>query len=443
MNGDCIAAISTAPAAGGVAIIRISGADALGIAGRVFSPAGKTAVKNFKPRYMYAGNIVAAGNISDFGMCVYFKAPHSFTGEDIVELHCHGGVELSRAVLKAVLAAGARAAKAGEFTMRAFINGKISLSAAEGMADMINGKSSAEVRAGSLLYSGRLTKAAEGIQQKLTDVLAKIGADVDYPEEDIERTELSDIKDVLLEIKGELDALASAYDGGKKIKNGVSVAICGRPNAGKSSLLNALLGYDKAIVSPSAGTTRDVVEGSLELGGVLFNFYDTAGVRESAGEVEKLGIERAKQTLKSADIALIVYEGAFGEEERALEEACACPAIKVRNKRDINDTPDGNEDVSISALTGEGIGELKELIRARALPGGSADEAFLIEERHYNALKRASQSLASAATAIGVFPTDIVSVDIKEAWDALGEITGATATEEIIGTIFSKFCVGK
>lgn len=443
MREQCIAAISTAPAAGGVAIIRISGAGALDIAESVFAPRRKTAVKNFRPRYMYAGNIKAAGNISDFGMCVYFRAPHSFTGEDVVELHCHGGVELSRAVLKSVLAAGARPAKAGEFTMRAFVNGKISLSAAEGMADMINGQSAAEVRAGSLLYSGRLTAAAEEAQDRLTDVLAKIGADIDYPEEDIERTELPDIKGVILNIKRDLDKLIATYDGGKKIKNGVSVAICGKPNAGKSSLLNAMLGYDKAIVSPSAGTTRDVVEGSLELGGVRFNLFDTAGVRESAGEIEQLGIERAKRALKSADLALIVYEGEYGTDERELEEDCACPVIKVRNKRDISDDPDGAEDISVSALTGEGVEALKSMMSARALPSGAADEAFLIEERHYNALSRASCSLGSAADAIGAFPADIVSVDIKEAWDALGEITGATATEEIIDTIFSKFCVGK
>ena len=444
MNGECIAAISTAPAAGGVAIIRISGAEALPVAEKVFSPSGKTAVKKFKPRYMYSGNITAAGGITDFGLCVYFKAPHSFTGEDVVELHCHGGVELSRAVLRAVLAAGARPAKAGEFTMRAFVNGKISLSAAEGMADMINGQSSAEVRAGSLLYSGRLTKEAEEIQDKLTDVLAKIGADVDYPEEDIERSELSDIKQILLSLKERTDKLVAAYDGGKKIKNGVSVAICGKPNAGKSSLLNALLGYDKAIVSSSAGTTRDVVEGSMELGGVRFNLYDTAGIREDAGEIEKLGIKRARRALEAADVALIVYEGAYSGDEEELRKACPCPAIKVRNKRDISDRPDGNEDISVSALTGEGVEELKKLMQSDALPGGtSSDEAFLIEERHYKTLARVSESLGSAASAIGVFPTDIVSVDIKEAWDALGEITGATATEEIINTIFSKFCVGK
>lgn len=443
MNNDCIAAISTAPAAGGVAIIRISGADALGVAEKMFSPSGRTRVMNFKPRYMYSGNILADGGITDFGLCVYFKAPHSFTGEDVVELHCHGGVELSRAVLKAAVSNGARPAKAGEFTMRAFINGKISLSAAEGMADMINGESTAEVRAGSMLYSGRLTKEAQVVQSELTDILAKIGADVDYPEEDIERTELSDIKDRLSSLRMRLETLASSYDSGKKIKNGVSVAICGKPNAGKSSLLNALLGYDKAIVSSSAGTTRDVVEGELELGGVRFNFYDTAGIREQAGEIEKLGITRARQTLSSADLALIVYEGAFGEEERELLSACPCKAIKVRNKRDVSDKPDGNEDISVSALTGEGIGQLKSLISSSALPRGAADGAFVIEERHYNALSRAVKALASACDGIGVFPADIVSVDLKEAWDILGEITGETATEEIINTIFSKFCVGK
>ena len=443
MREECIAAISTAPAAGGVAIIRISGKSALSVAQKVFAPSGRRAVKDFKPRYMYSGNILAAGGITDFGLCVYFKAPHSFTGEDVVELHCHGGVELSRAVLKAVIAAGARPARAGEFTMRAFVNGKISLSAAEGMADMINGKSAAEVRAGSLLYSGRLTEAAKRAQGGLTDVLAKIGADIDYPEEDIERTELYDIKGTLSQIAGDISALLATYEGGKKIKNGVSVAICGRPNAGKSSLLNALLGYDKAIVSAAAGTTRDVVEGSLELGGVMFNLYDTAGVRQTSGEVERMGIERAKQALRSADLALIVYEGDFGAEEAELQNSCSCPVIKVRNKRDVSDMAGGGEDIFISALTGEGVEELKSLMQARALPSGSADEAFLIEVRHYGALSRALQSLNSAIANIGAFPADIISVDLREAWDALGEITGETATEEIIETIFSKFCVGK
>lgn len=443
MDDKCIAAISTAPAAGGVAIIRVSGASALEVAQKVFVPAGKTPVSRFRPRYMYAGNILAAGGITDYGLCVFFRAPHSFTGENVVELHCHGGVELSRAVLKQVIASGARPAKAGEFTMRAFINGKISLAAAEGMADMINGESTAEVRAGSLLYSGRLTQAAVAAQAELTDILAKIGADVDYPEEDIERTELSDIKPRLAAVRKGLQALAATYNSGKKIKNGVSVAICGKPNAGKSSLLNALLGYDKAIVSPTAGTTRDVVEGQLELDGVKYNFLDTAGIRDGAGEIESIGIARAKQALSSVDLALIVYEGEWGEDEEEIFSACPCPAIKVRSKRDLCDVADGVQDVFVSAVSGEGLEKLKQLMQRAALPQGALNSAFIIEERHFEALTRAASALASAEEGIGVFPTDIVSVDIKEAWDVLGEITGETATEEIINTIFSKFCVGK
>lgn len=442
MDVENIAAIATAPGTGGVAVIRISGPSALEIAGKVFTPQGKTEVKDFAARYMYTGKISAYGGIVDYGFCVYFSAPHSFTGENVCELHCHGGVQLARSVLKAVIAAGARPAKAGEFAMRAFINGKLSLSAAEGMADMINGESSAEVKAGSLLYSGRLTDAVKKVQLTLKDILARIGADTDYPEEDLESTDLRDLKSEISSARSALEKLSVSYDSGKKIKSGVNVAICGKPNAGKSSLLNALLGYDRAIVSPSAGTTRDVIEGSIEIGGIKFNFADTAGIREKAGEVEKLGIERAKRALFSADIALIVYEDVFGEDEKEILSSCNCPVIKVRNKTDI-DMPKGDEDIAVSALTGEGIDELKKLISSLSVPKGAHDGAFVIEERHYEALRRASDALLSAEKASGPYPADIVSLDIKEAWDALGEITGETASEEIINTIFSKFCVGK
>lgn len=442
MDGASIAAIATANGTGGVAIIRISGADSLEIASRVFTPAGRVAVKNFAPRRMYSGNIHAAGGITDYGMCVYFQSPASFTGEDVVELHCHGGAELSRAVLRAVFAAGAQPAKAGEFTMRAFINGKLSLSAAEGMADMINGASTAEIRAGGLLYSGRLTDAASEAQRSLTDILARIGADTDYPEEDLERSTLSQISKELSSVLAKISSLAASYDGGKKIKHGVNVAICGKPNAGKSSLLNALIGYDKAIVSPSAGTTRDVVEGAVEIDGVRFNLYDTAGIRTSADEVESIGIQRARRTLASADVALIVFEGAFGNEEEAILKDCTCPVIKVRNKTDIT-CECGGEDIAVSALTGEGVEQLKKMLAKLTIPSGGLQSAFVIEERHYKALSRAADSLKSAISAAGNMPADVISVDIQDAWSALGEITGETAGEEIINTIFSKFCVGK
>ena len=436
MNNDCIAAISTAPAAGGVAIIRISGADALGVAEKMFSPSGRTRVMNFKPRYMYSGNILADGGITDFGLCVYFKAPHSFTGEDVVELHCHGGVELSRAVLKAAVSNGARPAKAGEFTMRAFINGKISLSAAEGMADMINGESTAEVRAGSMLYSGRLTKEAQAVQSELTDILAKIGADVDYPEEDIERTELSDIKDRLSSLRMRLETLASSYDSGKKIKNGVSVAICGKPNAGKSSLLNAFLGYDKAIVSSSAGTTRDVVEGTLEIEGVNFRITDTAGLRESADAIEREGVRRAREAMKGADV--IVWLKEDGEVPEFPE---GTPVITVGAKSDLARREDC--DIVLSSYTGEGLDALRRLLYERGF-GRENDGAFLLSERHYRAAQAAHEAVKEAlASAEGGLPPELYAEDIRRAWETLGTLSGETASEAIVTEIFEKFCVGK
>ncbi|MDE7076938.1 MAG: 50S ribosome-binding GTPase, partial [Clostridia bacterium] len=303
MAEELISAISTPSGVGGVAIVRVSGQGALCLAGKMFSPSGKTAVKDFAPNYMYTGNILCDG-FSDYGMCVYFKAPKSYTGEDVVEFHCHGGTEIARGVLKATLANGARSAERGEFTKRAFINGKLSLSSAEGVIDMINAESLAEVRAGGLLYSEKLTGEVKKIQTSLTDILAGIAADTDYPEEDIDKCELASLSTDLQAICGSLDGLIAAYSGGKLIKSGVSVAICGAPNVGKSSLLNALLGYDKAIVSPVAGTTRDAVEGTVLIDGVKYHLTDTAGIREQAGDIESIGIERAKRAVSSADVVV-------------------------------------------------------------------------------------------------------------------------------------------
>ena len=279
---DVISAISTAAGTGGVAIIRLSGSNSLDIAKKMFSPSGNIQVKDFVPNVMYTGRIDGAG-FTDFGMCVYFKSPKSFTGEDVVEFHCHGGVQITRGILSKTLSLGARAAEKGEFTKRAFINGKLSLSSAEGMIDMINAESLASLRAGSMLYSEKLTEEIKRLQMSLTDVLAEIAADIDYPEEDTEGINTQKISAEISVLSNKLDNLASTYSSGKKIKDGVTVAICGKPNTGKSSLLNALLGYDKAIVSSEAGTTRDAVEGSILIDGVKYNFIDTAGIREQIG----------------------------------------------------------------------------------------------------------------------------------------------------------------
>ncbi|MDE7306769.1 MAG: tRNA uridine-5-carboxymethylaminomethyl(34) synthesis GTPase MnmE, partial [Clostridia bacterium] len=381
---------------------------------------------------------IDGGGFKDYGMCVYFKAPKSFTGEDVVEFHCHGGVQIARGILSKTLSLGARAAEKGEFTKRAFINGKLSLSSAEGMIDMINAESLATLRAGSMLYNEKLTGEIVEIQNSLKDVLAEIAADIDYPEEDLEGLNAQKTAEDIAVISKKLSALASSYSCGKKIKEGVTVAICGKPNTGKSSLLNALLGYDKAIVSSEAGTTRDAVEGAIDIDGVKYNLVDTAGIRESAGNIESIGIERAKKILSSADVILSVTDG-NGEADLT---AANGTVIKVFNKCDLKKA-DGKYDCIVSAKTGEGLENLKKVIAQNALGELSLDKAYIIEKRHYSALVRANEALQSALNNVGLMSCDVLAIDLKEAWEALGEITGETANEEIISTVFAKFCVGK
>ena len=447
MMEENISAIATPPGKGGVAIIRISGKNPLMIAEKMFTPVGKTKVQDFEPYRMYPGRI-DGGNFCDYGLCVYFKAPASYTGEDIVEFQCHGGESVARGILKQTFRMGAKPAGRGEFTKRAFLNGKLSLASAEGVADMINGESEAEVKAGYLLYSEKLTHRVQDLQAQLKTLLAGIDVSVDYPEEDIEEQHVQELAVDLQNLSAELATLLAGYAVGKKIKSGVTVALCGKPNTGKSSLLNRLLGYEKAIVSEIAGTTRDAVEGVLEIDGRKFNLYDTAGVRDSGDRIENIGIERAESIMRSADVAVFVADSAEGVDEedgRVLEMLQGKPLIKVFNKIDItrDETPT-DADVLTSAVTGEGIEKLKRLLYEKSFGARGEDAAFLIEERHFEALQRAKESLQKAILGCQMMtPLDLIGIDVKEAWDALGEITGETATEAIIEEIFSKFCVGK
>lgn len=446
MLEDNVSAIATPSGKGGVAIIRISGKSPLAIAEKMFTPTGKIPVCDFQPYKMYPGHI-DGGNFTDFGLCVYFKAPASYTGEDIIEFHCHGGENVARGILKQTFLHGAKSAGRGEFTKRAFLNGKLSLSSAEGVANMINGESDAEVKAGYLLYSEKLTKLVKELQADLTTMLAGIDVSVDYPEEDIEEQHIDELSQALIPIRTRLHSLLQSYATGKKIKSGVTVAICGKPNTGKSSLLNKLLGYEKAIVSNVAGTTRDAVEGVLEINGRKFNIYDTAGVRESGDAIENIGIERAEAIVKAADVVVFVADLVSGideEDARVLEMVQGKPLVKVLNKSDItkDETPT-DADVHTSAMTGEGILKLKELLYEKSFGDRSEDAAFLIEQRHYDALSRAKDSIVKAINACASQPLDLIGIDVKAAWDALGEITGETATETIIEEIFAKFCVGK
>ncbi len=434
---DNISAIATARGTGGVAIIRISGENALNIASQMFVPSQKINVANFQPYTLYTGNIICDG-FTDYGMCVYFKAPKSFTGEDVVEFHCHGGERIAFGVLSRTFELGCRLADRGEFTRRAFLNGKLSLSSAEGLIDMINAQSDAGLRAANMLFREKTVKSVVKAQADLKLILASLAADIDYPEEGVIESEIGDLSKKLSPILNSLKALVATYPRGKCVQGGVNVALCGNPNVGKSSLLNAILGYDRAIVSSEAGTTRDAVEAVVEIGGINFKITDTAGLRDGAGSVESKGIEIAKNVVATADIVVHVSDG----------EACAlpdCPTatlIRVFNKADILNPPEGYDAV-ISAATGMGIENLKSLLLSKVPTATTDDGAIICEQRHVNALNRAIEALSSAIEKAEFFPSDILSIDITDAWSALGEITGETANEAIISEVFAKFCVGK
>lgn len=458
MAEDTIAAIATASGSGGVAVVRLSGAAAADIASRMFAPTGKKTVREFVPYRLYPG-IISAEHFTDYGLCVLFRAPHSYTGEDVVELHCHGGTQIARGILKKAFSLGARPAEAGEFTKRAFLNGKLTLAAAEGIADMINATSESMIRAGYSLYRNELSDRVRAVQEKLTFLLAGIEAGIDYPEEDLQDSlpALMDIVPRLKELCDALNAMKGSYERvGRLVKEGVSVAIAGLPNAGKSSLLNALLGYDKAIVSDIEGTTRDIVEGEIQLKGVRFRFYDTAGIRESGDVIERAGVERAEKLSAGADIVLHVVDGArpLREEDRLLSadlrRAGRLLHLTVYNKcdlvqgkGDLREKLSADDFLLLSAKTNEGTEALLSRLAAVAAEYGGTDGGTVIEERHYKALVAAQEMLARAAENAQNIPLDMLTVDLSQAWQKLGEITGETANEEIIGEIFSKFCVGK
>lgn len=448
MKSENIVAISTALGASGVAVIRISGDSPLDVAEKMFFPLEKISVREFEPNKMYVGEI-KTDKFSDFGMCVYFKAPKSFTGEDTIELHSHGGVAITKGILEKALSSGARLANNGEFTKRAFINGKLSLSSAEGLIDMINAESVSGVKAGYSLYREKLTKKITCLQDKITEVLSSIDVDIDYPEENLDKVSKQTLIENISSVIAEIDKLLSSFKTGQTLKNGVNVALVGKPNTGKSSLLNALLNYDKAIVSDIAGTTRDIVEGSIDILDVRFNFFDTAGIRESGDRIESLGVDLSKKILNQADLIVFLLDLAdFDKEDQTILELVkdkntlivANKIDKGQAKKDIELTPH----IKISALTGENVEKLKSAIYDKTVGEGiDYNGDYLVEQRHFEALKNAREKLAFALSMVELVPLDIVAIDIKDGWDYLGEISGKTATEEIINDIFSRFCVGK
>ncbi len=426
---ELITAIATPAGKGGVAVIRVSGDGAETVAKRM------TGRSSFEPNRMYAGEI-DCGAFKDYGLTVFFQAPHSFTGEDVVEFHCHGGTEIARGVLSRTVELGARAAMRGEFTRRAFLNGKLSLTAVEGMGEMIDAESRAHVRAGYSLYTEQLLAAAKSIKQKLTHCLAGIDADVDYPEEGLTADSREETEEALGELIGQLSDLYSRYGTGRKIKAGVNVVLCGKPNAGKSSLLNALLGYDRAIVSPEEGTTRDTVEGTLEIGGVLFRLTDTAGLRTGESRAEAEGIRRAERAIAEADVIVWLKDGDLPE-----NFPDNTPLIVVGAKSDLARQEDC--DVLVSSVTGEGIERLKELLYLRGA-GEVSDGVYLLTQRQAAAVRAALSAANRAIEAVRAHaPAELYAQDLAECNASLGELTGESAAEDVIDEIFSKFCVGK
>ena len=442
MQETTIAAIATAPGAGGIAVVRLSGAESYQVAARVFHPANPAKkVEEAKGYTALFGHFVDREEAFDEGVALFFRAPHSYTGEDVVELSCHGGNAVARRLVEACLTAGAQPAAPGEYTRRAFLNGKLGLTQAEAVMDLI----SADGRQGAALANaalgGALAKKINAQKAQLTALQAHLAAWVDFPEEDVPELDPAHLRTVLGAVREELDALIRSYDAGAVLREGVDCAIVGRPNAGKSTLLNLLAGFDRAIVTPVAGTTRDVVEQAVQLGDIRLNLFDTAGLRETEDAIEAEGIRRSWKKLEEAGLILAVFDGSAGR-----------PAIALVNKEDKPTQFDAELIAPYFAMVlpvccrEEGSRKVIAAAVARLLGTGSIDPhaASLSGQRQLSAALRARDAVAGALdAAAGGFGLDAVSVCVDDALDALCDLTGENASESVIEQVFERFCVGK
>ena len=443
MENENIVAISTALGKSGISVVRLSGKDSLNIAKKIF----ECNAKEIEPRKFYLGNINLK-NLHDKGLLVYFKAPNSYTGEDVVEFQCHGGTIIANKIVDECINNGARLSLPGEFTKRAFINGKISLDKAEGVAELIDAESESEARAGYNLVDGNLFKVVSSSQKKLTDILAEIEVNLDYPEHDIEYKTINYIKNNLEELKKKVDDLIATEQSGRIIKNGINIVIAGKANVGKSSLMNSLINYDRAIVTNIAGTTRDVLEESYEYKQIRFNLFDTAGIRESDDIIEQIGVKKAKTLLENSDLVLLVFDSNTQfdkEDEELLASVKGKKTIIVLNKCDLPKKFETDLDtISISTVKGIGINELKELIYNKVVDENITENRLVItNKRQMGVLKEVATLILNTLSNIDMNTLDLIALDIKDIWEKLGEITGETANEQIIDAIFSKFCLGK
>ncbi|MGC8743821.1 MAG: tRNA uridine-5-carboxymethylaminomethyl(34) synthesis GTPase MnmE [Verrucomicrobiia bacterium] len=452
---DTIAAISTPVGEGGIAIVRVSGPDSLRIADICFKPSAKNVIPSAVPSHtIHYGYIVRNGEIIDEVMLAVLRKPRTYTREDMLEISCHGGTLPAKMVLETLIEHGARLAQPGEFTKRAFLNGRIDLTQAEAVIDIIHSRTELAMKMAQRQLEGKLSAKIEEIRNRLMRVLAHIEAHIDFPEEDIE----PDTRESLsIQIKEAIDVIVNLLqtsDEGRILRQGIKVAIIGKPNSGKSSLLNKLLDYDRAIVSPIPGTTRDTIEETANIRGIPVVFTDTAGLRSSDDIVEAEGIKRTRRAIEQSELLLLVMDAGepFKEEYREnLELISGKKAIIVRNKIDLPirlELPSESKIpvVDVSCLTGEGIEKLKDRIRDVVLSGKTIGDSsnVAINLRHKEALLKAQKSLETALKALLENESlEFVALDLRIAVNSIGEITGQTATEDLLDIIFSQFCIGK
>lgn len=444
INMTTITAIATPHGAGAVSIIRLSGKDALKIGAKFFT-CRNFSVESVNPRYMYLGTFTAE-TFREKCFLVYFKAPMSYTGEDMVELHCHGGKRITLAVLNALISAGAIMADKGEFTKRAFLNGKVSLSEAEGIVDMINAESLSALNAGYKLMNGSLTRKVRELNSRIIDICAELEASLDYPDEMEEDARIHAASELSL-LHIDLKTLLSTAKTGRIIKDGIEIAIIGKPNVGKSSLMNALTATESAIVTDIAGTTRDIVKERLEYKGLILNFLDTAGLRETTDKVERIGIERADACAEKSDIVIVVMDATAPQshdDTAILERYKNKKVFKVFNKSDLGILPSNKSGFAVSAKNNTNIHELLDAIVSGYTAESTDDSGMILTElRHIQAVSNSLDYIKSANYSIDDSSTECLLIDLKAAFHSLGEITGETANEIVIDRVFEKFCLGK
>ncbi|MBU3091157.1 tRNA uridine-5-carboxymethylaminomethyl(34) synthesis GTPase MnmE [Clostridium sp. CF011] len=454
---DTIAAIATSIGEGGISIIRVSGDMSIDIVNSIFIGKNNRKLHDLKSYTMRYGHIIDKnGSRLDEVIISYMKGPKSFTAEDTIEINCHGGVVGTNRILQEVILAGARMAEPGEFTKRAFLNGRIDLSQAEAVIDIIRAKTDLSMKSALMQSEGSISREIKNIRNKLLSVIASIEVTVDYPEEDIEEVTAEKVNEDVIDIISEIDTLLSTADEGKILREGLSTVIVGKPNVGKSSLLNALVKEKRAIVTDVPGTTRDAIEEYINIEGIPVKIVDTAGIRETEDIVEKIGVEKSKEKIDEADLVILILDSSkklTHEDREIIKYIKNKKYIVLLNKSDLGGKIEIEELQSlkskyitnVSVKTGEGLNHVKEYIKDLFFKGEIKTEGiFVTNNRHKESLIRAKENLESSLNALEyTLAIDLASIDIRNAWISLGEITGEILEEDIIHKIFSEFCLGK